>query len=110
MSSRRHKQLSPPLFSRSLREKHFQQQVLDLARMYGWLAFHDYDSRMNARGFLDTVLLKPGRLIFAELKSETGTLRPEQKQWMQWLATCPCVEVYLWRPGDFDSIVATLQS
>ena len=99
-----------------LKEKDFQQQVIQVARLTGWLVFHDYDSRRNARGLPDTILTRPGRegspgrLLFCELKSQRGKLRPEQEEWLATLATVLGVEVYVWRPSNFDTIVDILQS
>jgi VRR-NUC domain len=93
----------------SITEKQFQAQFLELAGWLGWLAYHDYDSRKNSPGFLDTVLAKRGRIIFAELKSEKGKLRPQQKIWYEILKTCPGIEVYVWKPSQWDEIVETLK-
>ena len=47
------------------------------------------------------------RLIFAELKSDAGRLRPDQADWLADLAPTGA-EVYVWRPADFDRIVEVL--
>ena len=88
-------------------EKGFQRAVVELAALCGWRAFHDYDSRRNTAGFPDLVLVRPPRLIFAELKSERGRVRREQRDWLEELAQCG-VEVALWRPSDWDCIVKIL--
>jgi len=93
-----------------LRERDFQQQVIEVAELYGWLAFHIPDSRRaTCRGLPDTILLKPHRLLFAELKTARGKLSAEQKEWLETLKTIPTVETYVWRPSDWDSIVTVLQ-
>jgi len=89
-------------------EKQFQRSVIDMARIAGWLAYHTYDSRRSEPGFPDLVLVKPPRLIFAELKSEKGRLTPAQRRWLARLRECRGIEVYLWRPRDWNSIVETL--
>ena len=89
-------------------EAEFQQAVIDLARMTGWLVFHDHDSRRNTPGFPDLVLAHPKRgVIFAELKSATGRLRPEQSRWLEVLALAGC-ETYVWRPADMQAITERL--
>jgi hypothetical protein len=60
-------------------------------------------------GLPDLILCKPPRLIFAELKSERGRVRAEQQAWLDALRQCAGVEVYLWRPSDWASIVETLK-
>ena len=52
--------------------------------------------------------VQQGRLIFAELKREKGVLSVAQKQVLAELGTLG-VEVYVWRPSDFDDIVDLLK-
>lgn len=106
-------------------EAAFQTQVLNLAGYYGWKAYHTHDSRRSQAGFPDLVLVRGPELIFAELKTDTGRVRPEQQEWIgalehvhvavtnarsaaQRLANptleLPAVDVYLWRPRDFDEL------
>lgn len=47
-----------------------------------------------------------GRVIFAELKTRTGKLTPEQATWLSVLRQTGCVEVYEWRPADWEAICA----
>lgn len=84
-------------------EAQLQQMVTDLARLRGFLAYHTYDSRRSQRGFPDLVLVhtRTGRLIFAELKSERGRIRPEQDLWLNHLGARH--EAYLWRPAHWTS-------
>jgi hypothetical protein len=83
-------------------EAALQQAVIDLARWCGYLHWHDNDSRRNLRGFPDLVLIHRtnGRLIFAELKSEKGRIRPEQQVWLETLGIHH--ESYLWRPRHWQ--------
>lgn len=97
-----------------LSEKDFQRSVVDYAKLKGWIVFHDFDSRRNSRGLPDLILCKPGRigtgrLVMAELKSERGRLRPEQKMWVEALSSVLGVEIYVWRPRDMDEIIRILQ-
>ena len=99
-------------------ESPFQREVLELAGWRGWLRFHDYDSRRNNTdsgvdpGLPDTLLVHPIqiRLIFMELKTETGTIREGQSRWADALEAIPGVEVYRdLRPRDIDRIHAILE-
>jgi hypothetical protein len=91
-------------------EKQFQAQVVELAGYCGWLCYHTHDSRRSAPGFPDLVLVRPPRLIFAELKTETGKLRPEQKAWLEALTGCiEASESRLWRPRDLEEIQTLLK-
>jgi hypothetical protein len=94
--------------NRGISEKEFQAQILSLARLAGWKAYHTHDSRRSQKGFPDLVLVRPPVILFVELKSEAGKLRPEQKAWLEALSRCPGVEARLWRPGDFEDIQAML--
>jgi hypothetical protein len=90
------------------REKQFQGAVIILARLNGFVSFHVFDSRRNQAGFPDLVLVKPPRLIFAELKSSHGRLSLAQGAWLTLLRRVPCVEVYVWRPEDKQHIAEVL--
>lgn len=91
-----------------VRERDFQAQVLKLARLTGWLCYHTHDSRRSAAGFPDLVLVRPPQIVFAELKSESGKLRPEQEAWLKALAGSESVEAALWRPRHWPEIEQTL--
>ena len=98
------------------------EQVKAVALTCGWRLYHTFDSRRSAAGFPDLVLVRPPRVIFAELKSEkgrldtrqrysprTGRALPNQKDWKDAFESCPGVDYYLWRPSDWDSILGVLQ-
>ena len=117
-------------------EKQFQQQIVDLARLQGWLIHHSRPAQnrrgqwatpiQGDKGFPDLVLARGGRIIFAELKMEKAKLTSEQKTWLQHLR--PALsdidvrltihktairfrcwsEVYLWCPSDWPDIERTL--
>jgi hypothetical protein len=83
--------------------------VRDVAKALGWRRYHTWLSRNSASGFPDEVLIRPPRLIFAELKSEKGKLSAEQEAWLDDLRGVPGVEVYCWRPEDMDEIAEALR-
>lgn len=100
-----------------LSEKAFAQQVVDLAQLMGWRCYRTHDSRRSPAGFPDLVLVKPPRLIFAELKTEIGKVTPDQMAWMHDLTAIEIataydggsvVSCYLWRPCAWDEIERTL--
>lgn len=88
-------------------EKGFLAAVVRLARLCGWLVYHTHDSRRSQAGFPDLVLCKPPRVIYAELKSERGRVRPEQQQWLERLRACGA-DARLWRPSDWKEIQEVL--
>lgn len=101
-----------------------------LALALGWLGYHTHRSQHSPAGFPDLVLVKGGRLIFAELKRQAASAKPteEQRRWLAELGRvsdvgaalasyapdyvdgitggAPLVGAYLWRPRDLlDGIV-----
>ncbi|HXH05396.1 MAG TPA: hypothetical protein VNI83_02280 [Vicinamibacterales bacterium] len=90
--------------------------MIDYARLRGWRVAHFADSRRDvggghlvgdrdAAGFPDLVMVRRGCIVFAELKTETGRLRPEQDAWLAAVgqvrcgADCNAVHAYVWRPS-----------
>lgn len=63
----------------------------------------------NDPGWPDWWFVRAGRVVVAELKSDTGRVKPEQRQWLDLLATCPGLEVHVWRPADWAAVVAALE-
>jgi hypothetical protein len=90
-------------------ERDFQRQVLDLAKILGWQAYHPMLSKWSERGWPDLALCRPPRLLFAELKTERGRTTAYQDRWLALLGACPGVEVFLWRPSDLDRVAETLR-
>ena len=93
----------------NITERDFTQQVRDLAQLLGWAVYHTWVAIRSPKGFPDLVMVRSPRLLFAELKSEKGTLTDAQVEWLEALRTVPGVEVYLWQPGDWDEIVRILK-
>ena len=116
-------------------EAQFQRSVIELAQLNGWKVAHFRPAQngkgawrtpvaADGAGFPDLVLVKDGRLIFAELKTNTGRVRPEQKSWFDELCMvgldsagcheCGGVRIFydavIWRPRDWDDILATLNT
>lgn len=102
--------MTQAIIAASMTEAELTQNILDLARALGYLAFHAKDSRRSEPGFPDIVLIGRGRIIAIEAKSEKGKLRgpvqgkhrllPGQQQWLDafWQNGG---ESYVWRPRDW---------
>lgn len=101
-------------------EKQFMAQVIQLAKLKNWLVYHTFSSIKSSSGFPDLVLVKPertlkdgthvpGRVIFAELKTERGKVSPSQHEWLRTLSSASEVHTYLWRPSDFGEIEEALK-
>lgn len=96
---------NPPKMS----ESQLQELVISLAHVYQWRVAHFRPGQTNkgwrtavaadGRGFPDLVLAKPGRLLFAELKTSVGLLTDAQRAWRQVLGNW----FVLWTPKHWES-------
>lgn len=91
----------------SLTEKQWQEQVVALATSLGWRHFHPFDMRRSDTGYPDLTLVRErrgdARLVFAELKRQSGKLTAHQAGWLDVLAATGN-RVFVWRPTDFDDV------
>lgn len=87
-------------------ETQFRAELLKLAGMLGWLCYFTYRSKRSPKGYPDLTLCRE-RVIFAELKSDTGRHRYDQKRWLEALRKAK-QEVYTWRPRDLQEIANIL--
>ena len=90
----------------------FQEALVEYAELWGWLVWHDNDSRRNDAGFPDLVMTKGGKIIFAELKRQKRyTIKPKQLEWIEalGLAAGPNVMATFWFPSDRDYAEAVLR-
>lgn len=105
----------------AISEADWSKTVIDLARTLGWLCLHIHDSRKevvgrdgtrqlvgdrDAAGLLDWLLIRD-RVIFLELKTSKGRLRPAQTEVFEALLDAGA-EAYIWRPEHFDEAVRVL--
>ena len=96
-------------------EKDFQKAVIEYAELRQWMVYHVANVKGQLRsktgkGFPDLCMARRGWCVFAELKSERGKLKDEQKEWIAALpAREGVVEKFVWRPSDWDEIVRVLR-
>ncbi len=93
-----------------MNEKELQDEVVQLATKLNWSHYHTYRSEKSDKGFPDLVLVNPnkgGRVIYAEIKSDTGRVTQEQEVWLDMLAMCD-QEVYVFYPKHLDEILGIL--
>ena len=94
-------------------EKQFESQIKDLAKMFGWLYYHTWQSIHSPAGFPDCTMVRNGTVIFAELKSDKGKLNEAQEVWIEELTKVSSVslgvQVYVWRPDDLERIVEIMR-
>jgi hypothetical protein len=89
-------------------EKDVERHVRDATKQFGWLRYHTHRSDFSPAGFPDEVLLRPPRMVVAELKGRGKDPSDKQQEWLDYFAQIPGVEVYVWSPDDFDEIDRTL--
>jgi len=107
---------------RPVSERDWQRTVLDLAALYRWTVLHLHDSRRvvavgdgepvavgdaDIAGLPDLLLIRE-RVMWRELKSEQGRLRPAQKRILEALRQAG-QDVDVWRPRDLDRVVVELR-
>ena len=93
-------------------EEQLQRAVIELAWVMGWRVAHFRPAltsrgwrtavEADGRGFPDLVMVRRQRVIFAELKSDTGRLTPDQAAWVAALIDGGH-ECYQWRPRHWSS-------
>lgn len=81
--------------------------IRDAAKVGKWALYHTRDSRRSQAGFPDLVLVRGERVIFAELKTETGRLTIDQRDWIDALEAAG-QDVRIWRPADLESVLREL--
>lgn len=74
------------LRARTMTERQLEATVAAMARARGWRRYHTHRSDRSPAGFPDDVLVRDGRLLFLELKTEGGKLAPAQEEWLRDLA------------------------
>ena len=95
----------------AISEADWQQQFTQLAKLLGWRFMHvrrslgkgrKWTTATNVDGWPDLTLWSerhPGRVLFVELKSEAGRLRPAQEAVLGEMSRSG-LEVYVLRPSD----------
>ena len=89
---------------KTLSEEQWQQTVIEYATLRGWATYHTRDSRRSNAGYPDLTMVRRTRLVFAELKSETG--KPPGAAQVRWLRALEeaGAECYVWRPRDWLTV------
>ena len=90
-------------------EADFQDTIVEYAMLKGWRIAHFRPARAQqgwrtavsyqGAGYPDLTLARTGFVLFLEVKSEQGKLRPEQKEWLAELPNAHTV-----RPSDWAHI------
>lgn len=78
--------------------------MLDGLAVFGWIVFLDRVAWRSDPGYPDITAVHPEqrRVIWVELKTESGRLSPRQEDW-RWVLESAGQEWYLWRPSSWAS-------
>lgn len=95
-------------------EEELEDNVLQLAKLLGWVAVHHRPARTadggwrtaikGQKGFPDLVLARDGQVLFRELKRQKGKPTAEQEIWLEALGDFGGI----WRPQQW--LDGTIQS
>lgn len=85
-------------------ERELQEHVRTICAQLGLYHYHTHDSRRSQRGFPDSFIMhrRSGRILFAELKTQTGQLSSEQKA-VSYSLIAGGHDWRLWRPAELTS-------
>lgn len=96
-------------------EADYVDRIVDTARTHCWHVAHFRPARtkngsfrtpmQGDKGFPDLVLARGGRVILAEVKSDTGRLGPGQPEWLGAIGDYG----RLWRPRDWQQVLDELR-
>ena len=78
-------------------EAEFMAQIVQLARMLGWMVYHTHTSKDSPEGFPDLIMVKGNVQIAAELKVGDNQPTAAQQKWLDALGRAGAL-VYVWRP------------
>ena len=70
--------------------------------------YHTTPVQADGKGFCDLVVAGHGRHFFAELKDNRGSVKPEQKAWIDLLRGGGAT-VFVWKPKQWEEIAALLE-
>lgn len=104
-------------------ERAFEREVIRYAESMGWLIHKDRATNAprickhckkplkiprNDPGFPDLVMVRAGRVVWAELKSARGKPTKDQLCWLRalWAAGEEC---FVWKPEDWETIAQVLR-
>jgi hypothetical protein len=90
------------LLAEAMSEDDLEESVRGACAQLGVYRYHPKDSRRSEPGWPDDVLVGPGGILYRELKSEAGTVGPEQSRVIGLLRAAGA-DVQVWRPRDWVS-------
>lgn len=98
-----------PVIALAEDEAGFQAAVVELAELLGVQVHHNADSRRASRAGLPDLILIGRRVLWRELKTEKGRVRPAQRATIAAL-TAAGQDAGVWRPSDWGRVRVELES
>lgn len=102
-------------YQASMTETELVDSIIQLAKLHGWLVYHQRPMRtqdgqwrtgvQGDKGLPDLILARDGVVWFFECKSEKGTLSEEQKLWYHALPHCLVVKPEQWYSGEIEVVL-----
>lgn len=89
-------------------ERDLMQAATDLARTFGWIVYHTFDSRRSEPGFPDLIAVRGSHLLAIECKSATGRVTDAQRTWLVAFDGIRDSTAVVLRPGPTLDAVADL--
>lgn len=89
-------------------EADWQKRITDYCDLLHLKWHHEVDSRKSKSGWPDLVIAGPAAVIFAELKTDTGKVSPEQTEWLERLTNAGAF-VFVWRPKHWPDVEQMLR-
>ena len=83
-------------------EKELSRQIVREAKNCGWLVARTWLSKFSPAGEPDLRMVRNGKLLFWELKSDKGKVSTSQQEWLDALALVPGIDVRVVRPTDLE--------
>ena len=97
---------TPQTLMKRMPEKEMQEQVIEAATVGGWLVYYTRDSRRCPPGYPDLTLVRE-RVMFVELKTSVGEIRPAQQHWHDRLVAAGA-DARIVRPDGLQALIAEL--
>jgi hypothetical protein len=90
------------VLAEAMSEDHLEEQVRGICAQLGVHRQHQHNSQKSEAGWPDDQLVGPGGILYRELKTEKGTVSPEQSRVIGLLRAAGA-DVQVWRPRDLLS-------
>lgn len=101
--------ITPAAYRDTTDEAALQETLTKTADALGFLWHHEVDSSRSNPGLPDLRIVGHGLDLTCEMKTATGKLRPQQREWLRELQRATVHETRLVRPGDLDGIIELLR-